>query len=345
MVVINSSSLVGKDFTQVDLKNSRIFLFGNFPSYTQNKKPNTLNIVGDVEMSDLGRIDGRTNLFGLIATPIGHSLAPAMHNMSFRKMGLNCAYMAFEVGNDQLEDVITGMRALKLRGFNVSMPNKTKILPLLDEITPAAQFMGAVNTVINENGKLIGHNTDGIGYMRSLTEAGVDFVGKKMTLMGAGGAATAVAVQGALDGIAEISLFNRNISPSSRAIKISEIINKQTNCRVNVYSIEDLDKLKEEIAVSDILTNTTGVGMKPFEGQSLIPDSSWLRSELVVSDAIYNPRKTKLLEQAESVGCKVINGLGMMLWAGAQSFEIWTGLKMPVEYVKEQLFQDAVQSL
>lgn len=289
-------------------------------------------------MSDLERIDGRTKLFGLIATPIGHSLAPAMHNMSYRKTGLNCAYIAFEVGNDHLADVVTGLRALNLGGFNVSMPNKTKILPLLDEVSPAAEFIGAVNTVVNENGKLIGYNTDGIGYTRSLTEAGFNFVGKKMTLVGAGGAATAVAIQTALDGIAEISLFNRDVSPSSRAIEIADIINKKTKCKVNVYKLEDADRLKDEIAGSDILTNATGVGMKPLEGQSLIPDTSWLHPELVVSDVIYKPRKTRLLEQAESVGCEALNGLGMMLWAGSKSFELFTGQKMPVEHIKENLF-------
>src|SRR5699024_5418936 len=166
----------------------------------------------NIKMSDLGRIDGRTKLFGLIATPIGHSLAPAMHNLAFQRMGFNCAYIAFEVGNDELEDVVTGMRALNLKGFNVSMPNKTKIQPLLDEISPAARFIGAVNTVVNENGKLIGHNTDGIGYIGTLTERGVDFVDKKMTLMGAGGAAKAVAIQEALDGVAEVRIFNRDVS-------------------------------------------------------------------------------------------------------------------------------------
>lgn len=292
-------------------------------------------------MADLGRINGETKLVGLIATPIGHSLSPAMHNMSFRKLNLNYAYMAFEVGNDQLTDVVTGMRALNLRGFNVSMPNKTKILPLLDELSPAAQFIGAVNTVVNENGKFIGHNTDGIGYMRGLIEAGIDVIGKKMTLIGAGGAATAIAIQAALAGVEEISIFNRDDHFFPRAVKNVEIINEQIrdkNCRANVYHLEDLDQLKEEITTSDILTNGTNVGMKPLEGQSPIPDASWLHPELTVSDVIYIPRKTKLLEQAESVGCRTINGLGMMLWQGAKAFEMWTGHVMPVEYIKEQLF-------
>jgi len=292
-------------------------------------------------MADQGRIDGRTQLIGLIATPIGHSLSPAMHNMSFRKLGLNYVYLAFEVGNQQLEDVITGFRALNLRGWNVSMPNKTKIAPFLDEVSPAAQFAGAVNTVVNENGKLIGHITDGVGYVLGLKEAGVDIKGKKMTIMGAGGAATAVAIQCALDGVAEISIFNREDAYYDRAAKNADIINNEieTGCKANVYSLSDLGKLKDEIATSDILTNATGVGMKPLEDQCLIPDASYLRPDLIVSDVVYIPRKTKLLELAESVGCKVaVNGLGMMLHQGAKAFEIWTGQQMPVDYVKEQMF-------
>ncbi|UOF91145.1 shikimate dehydrogenase [Fodinisporobacter ferrooxydans] len=293
-------------------------------------------------MSDLGRIDGRTKLIGLLAAPSGHSISPAMHNMAFRKLGLNYAYLAFEVGNDQLKDVVNGIRALNLRGFNVSMPNKIKIMPLLDELSEVAQFAGAVNTVVNENGKLIGHMTDGIGFMRGLIEAGVYFIGKKITLLGAGGAATAIAIQAAFDGVAEISIFNRKDDFFPRAVKNAAIINEQvkdTTCNANVYDLADRDRLKKEIADSDILINATGIGMKPFEGQSLISDTSWLRPELIVSDVIYTPRKTKLLAQAETVGCKTINGLGMVLWQGAKAFEIWTGQEMPVEYVKEQIFQ------
>ena len=293
-------------------------------------------------MADQGRIDGRTKLIGLLATPIGHSLSPAMHNMSFRKLGLNNVYMAFEVGNDQLEGVLTGFRALNVRGCNVSMPNKTKILPYLDELSPAAQFAGAVNTVVNEDGKLVGHITDGTGYVRGLKENGVDIKGKKMTLMGAGGAATAIAIQCAIDGAAEIHIFNRDDEYYDRAVKNADIINNQIkdlNCKATVTRLEDSEALKASIENSDILTNGTGVGMKPLEGQSLIPDISWLRPELIVSDVVYIPRKTRLLEMAEEAGCqKAINGLGMMLWQGAAAFELWTGQEMPVEYVKEQMF-------
>lgn len=249
--------------------------------------------------------------------------------------------MAFEVANQQIEDVLAGFRALNMRGFNVSMPNKMKILPYLDEVTPAARFVGAVNTVVNENGKLIGYNTDGIGYVRGLKESGVDIQGKKMPLMGAGGAGSAVAIQCAIDGASEIYIFNREDESYLRALKNADIINNEIdgNCKATVHHIEDTELLKSSIGSSDILTNATRVGMNPLEGQSIIPDSSWLRPELIVSDVIYNPRKTKLFEMAESVGCKAINGLGMMLWQGAKAFELWTCEEMPVDYVKEQMSQ------
>lgn len=146
--------------------------------------------------------------------------------------------------------------------------------------------------------------------------------------------------QAALEGVKEISIFNRDDEYFNRAENNTVIINEKMegDCIANVYRLEDQERLKEEIAASDILTNATGVGMKPLEGQALVPDSSWLRPELIVSDVVYIPRKTKLLEMAETAGCQTINGLGMMLWQGAAAFELWTGREMPVEYVKNQMF-------
>ena len=292
-------------------------------------------------MSDSGRIDAKTKLMGFIASPASHSISPIMQNMAHRKLGLNNVFMAFDVNNERLADALTGLKALGVRGFSVSMPNKMAIIPLLDELAPEAQLIGAVNTVVNENGKLIGHNFDGIGYMRSLTEEGVAVVGKKMTLLGAGGAGTAIAIQAAMDGVAKISIFNRDDEFFPRALDNAKKINEQmkdTNCKATVYRLEDEERLKQELASSDILTNSTNVGMKDLEGQTLIPDASWLRPELVVSDIIYNPRVTKLMEQGHSVGCKTINGLGMVLWQGAVAFKKWTGEDMPVDYIIEQIF-------
>ena len=293
-------------------------------------------------MQHLGVMDGETQLIGLFATPIRHSLSPTMHNLAFKKLGLNYVYLAFEVGNEELVDVIKGMRALKVRGFNVSMPNKTKILPYLDELADSAKFTGTVNTVVNENGRLIGHSTDGIGYTRNLKEHGIDIRGKKMTLIGSGGAATSIAIQSALDGISEISIFARNDAFFEKAVENARIINedmKDYSVKASVYHLEDNNQLKKEISSSDILTNGTGVGMKPLEGMSVIEDLSMLRPDLIVTDVIYSPFKSKLLQQAEAIGATAINGIGMMLWQGALAFEIWTGQKMPIEYIQEQMFE------
>lgn len=284
------------------------------------------------------RISGHTELIGLIATPIRHSSSPKMHNEAFAKLGLDYAYLAFEVGTEQLEDTIKGFRAMNIRGSNVSMPNKTVVHKYLDKLSPAAELCGAVNTIVNDNGVLTGHITDGIGYMSALKDAGIDIIGKKMTIVGAGGAATAIQVQAALDGVAEISIFNIKDDFYANAEQTVKKLREKTNCIVNLYDLSDLEKLKEEISTSAILTNATGVGMKPLEGQTYIPDTSFLREDLIVSDIVYSPRETALLKMAKEAGCKkTMNGLGMMLFQGAAAFEMWTGQPMPIEYMKEIL--------
>ena len=281
------------------------------------------------------RITGHTELIGLIATPIRHSSSPRMHNEAFAKLGLDYAYLAFEVGNEELEDTIKGFRAMKVRGSNVSMPNKTVVHKYLDKLSDAAQMCGAVNTIVNDDGVLTGHITDGIGYMSGLKDAGIDIIGKKMTIVGAGGAATAIQVQAALDGVKEISIFNRKDEFYERAQKTVKDINEKTNCKATLYDLEDLDKLKEEIASSYIFTNATGMGMKPLEGQTYIPDKSFLREDLIVTDVVYAPAETALLKMAKEVGCKTLNGFPMMLFQGAAAFKLWTNQDMPLEHVKE----------
>lgn len=283
------------------------------------------------------RITGHTELIGLIATPIRHSKSPTMHNEAFAKLGLDYAYLAFEVGNEELEDAVKGLKALKVRGYNVSMPNKTVIGQYLDHLSPAAKLCGAVNTVVNDNGVLTGHITDGIGYMRSLQDAGIDVIGKKMTIVGAGGAATAIEIQAALDGVKEISIFNRKDEFWERAEQNVKNINETTNCKATLYDLADTEALRREINDSYLFANATGVGMKPLEGQMVIPDASFLREDLIVTDVVYMPEGTELLRVAKEVGCKTINGLGMMLYQGAAAFELWTGKEMPIDYMKDIL--------
>ena len=283
------------------------------------------------------RITGHTELIGLIATPIRHSKSPTMHNEAFAKLGLDYAYLAFEVGNEELEDAVKGLKALKVRGYNVSMPNKTVIGQYLDHLSPAAKLCGAVNTVVNDNGVLTGHITDGIGYMRSLQDAGIDVIGKKMTIVGAGGAATAIEIQAALDGVKEISIFNRKDEFWERAEQNVKNINETTNCKATLYDLADTEALRREINDRYLFAIATGVRMKPLEGQMVIPDASFLREDLIVTDVVYMPEETELLRVAKEVGCKTINGLGMMLYQGAAAFELWTGKEMPIDYMKDIL--------
>lgn len=283
------------------------------------------------------RITGYTGLAGLFAHPVHHSSSPMMHNEAFAKLGLDYAYLGFDVDNDNLEDAIKAMRTFKMIGANVSMPNKTLVGQYLDEISPAAKLCGAINTIVNQDGKLIGHITDGIGFMQSLEDNNVDIIGKKMTIGGAGGAATAIMVQAALDGVKEISVFNVKDKFFDQAAKKIAEINEKTDCQIALYDLADLDRLKQEIASSQLFVNATGVGMKPLEGKTYIPDVSYLPKDVFVVDIIYAPEETALLKLAKEAGCKYMNGKAMVLFQGAASFKLWTGQDMPIDYMKKIL--------
>ncbi len=294
-----------------------------------------------MENKSLPRVTGYTLLIGLMADPIRHSMSPTMHNLAFEKLGLDYSYMAFEVDNENLKEAVEGMRALGIRGSNVSMPNKQAIIPYLDEISEAAKLVGAVNTVVNKDGKghLVGHITDGTGSMKALEEEGVLIKGSSLTITGAGGAGTAIAIQAALDGAKEIFILNRKDSFFENAEETVRKINEATDCKASLYSLEDQEQFKACLAKSSIYIDATGVGMKPLEDECLINDPDMIRSDLVVMDVVYMPRETKLLKFAKEHGAKkAINGLGMMLYQGAEAFKLFTGEDMPVEYVKEKLF-------
>ena len=283
------------------------------------------------------RITGHTELIGLMAYPIRHSSSPAMQNEAFATLGYDYAYLAFEVGADEIEDAVKAIRTLKMRGSNVSMPNKTLVGQYLDELSPAAEMCGAVNTIVNDHGLLTGHITDGIGFMAALKDNNIDAIGKKMTIVGAGGAATAIEIQAALDGVGEIVIFNRKDEFWDRAVSTVEKINTRTSSHAVLYDLADLDQLKKEMSDSYIFVNATGVGMKPLEGQSVVPDKSYFRPELIVVDVPYSPLETAMRSMAKEVGCKTMNGLGMMLFQGSAAFELWTGEPMPIEHMKEIL--------
>lgn len=284
-------------------------------------------------------ITGHTKLTGLLGSPVEHSISPMMHNESFRQLDLDYAYLAFDVGTDQLEVAVEGLKALGVKGFNLTMPNKNLMCSLVDELSPAAKIGGTVNTVVNENGVLKGYTTDGIGFMRSVREAGKDIIGKKMTLLGAGGAAAAILVQAALDGVGEISVFNIQDEFYKRAEGIMEELRKESNCVLNLYDFSDMELLKKEISESTILVNGTPIGMAPKTDRCIITDDSVFRKDLYVYDVIYNPEETLLLKKAKAAGCEIQNGLNMLLYQGAAAFELWTGKEMPVDIIKQKYFQ------
>ena len=287
------------------------------------------------------RITGHTELIGLMAYPIRHSSSPAMQNEAFAKLGYDYAYLAFEVGADEIEDAVKAIRTLKMRGSNVSMPNKTLVGQYLDELSPAAELCGAVNTIVNDNGHLTGHITDGIGFMQSLKDNNIDVIGKKMTIVGAGGAATAIEIQAALDGVSEIVIFNRKDEFWDRAVSTVEKINTRTSSHAVLYDLADLDKLKEEMDDSYLFVNATGVGMKPLENETLVSDPSWFHKDMVVYDTVYAPRTTKLMKVAQEAGVEhVFDGIGMMIEQGAAAFKLWTGKDMPTDYIREIMFED-----
>lgn len=260
-----------------------------------------------------------------------------MYNFCFRYHNLDYSYMAFDIKEDQVPAALDAMRLFKMRGCNVTMPCKTAAAQNMDELSPAARIIGAVNTIVNENGKLIGHMTDGIGFVENLRDHGVDVKGKKMVILGAGGAATAIQVQCALDGATSISIFNPDDPFLDRAKgTAAKLKNEVPDCNVQVFCLDDPGKLKEEIAKADILVNGTLVGMKPHEDRSPIADKSVFRSDLIVCDVVYNPEETKLLREAKEAGCaKTIGGKGMLLWQGVAAYKLYTGLDMPVEEYKK----------
>lgn len=284
------------------------------------------------------RITGHTVLTGLLGSPVAHSISPMMHNESFRQLGLDYAYLAFDVGTENLKTAVEGLKVLGVRGFNLTMPNKNLMTEYCDKLSPAAEIIGAVNTVVNDNGVLTGHTTDGIGYMQAAKDAGFDLTGKTMTLLGGGGAATSICVQAALDGLKEIHVFNIKDQFFPRLQALVDKINARTDCKVTLDDLADTSALKEAVESSHILTNGTSVGMSPNTDACLITDMSMLRPDLIVSDVIYNPEETKLLRLAREQGCRTFNGLYMLLYQGAAAFTLWTGKEMPVDIIKEKYF-------
>lgn len=273
------------------------------------------------------QIDGYTRLAAVVATPIKHSISPFIHNYAFDKTGVNGAYVAWDIPEEDLAVTLENVKRYDMFGMNISMPYKQKVMPYMDELTDSAALIGAVNTVINRDGKLVGHNTDGIGFFRSLsTFADFDVKGKTMTILGGGGAATALIAQAALNGAGHINIFNQTQFLDATGQKAQELSDK-TGVSITVYPVEDLKTIQEKVLESQLFVNATSVGM---DGKSMIITEDFEFPEgLLVADTIYQPFETPFLKLARSKGLKALNGLGMLLYQAAESFEIWTGETMP----------------
>lgn len=281
------------------------------------------------------RISGHTQLMGLFGTPVGHSGSPAMYNFSFQHDDLDYAYMAFDVNVEQMPKAFESIRVLNLKAGNFTMPCKNIAAELVDKLSPAAEIVGACNTFVNDDGVITGYITDGIGFIENIRQNGFEVKGKKVVVLGAGGAATAIHVQLALDGAREVNIFNIKDRFFTRAEGTkAKLAEKCPNTTVTVEDITDKKKLADAINNCDLVINATTVGMKPNNDKSLL-DKSLLRKDLVVADTVYDPEKTKMILEAEEAGCKAIGGKGMLLQQGAVNYKLFTGKKMPIEEYKK----------
>ena len=277
-------------------------------------------------------VSGTTKICGLIGDPVEHTMSPVMHNAAFEKAGLDYLYVPFRVQEAELSQAIAGMRALNMKGLNVTIPHKVAVLQFMDKLDPLAEKIGAVNTIVNDDGVLTGYNTDGAGLLQALLERGVEPAGKNIVILGAGGASRAISFTLADRG-GHLVILNRLLEldwAKELADRISQIFTRE------VAALElNRENLAGVLGKADILVNATSVGMSPNTDQTLV-DSDLLGRGLIVFDIVYNPIKTRLLREAEAAGAETISGLDMLVWQGALAFEKWTGQKAPAQLMKEE---------
>lgn len=274
------------------------------------------------------RVDSHTGLCCLIGYPIGHSVSPQMHNAAFQTLNLNLIYLAFQVERESLEAAVKGLRSLGVKGFNVTVPHKVSIIDYLDRLDDSALKVGAVNTVLNRDGELIGYNTDGRGFIKSV---GIENLkGKYVAVLGTGGAARAIIYESA-QYASRIFILNRTLSKAESLAR--EVMDRYPEIEIEAMPLTP-KSIKKALERSSLLANATPIGMHPNEDEIPIPPSL-LRRDLTVFDAVYNPLKTRLLKEAERLGAKTIGGLDMLVHQGGEAFKIWTGVDPPIQAMKE----------
>lgn len=274
-------------------------------------------------------ITGNSKICGIIGDPVGHTISPAMHNAAFKALNLEYVYVPFRVSPEDLPRAVEGLRAFNMRGVNVTIPHKVKIIPLLDEIDAFARKIGSVNVVVNDNGRLTGYNTDAQGFLHALLDRGVEPEGQKVAVLGAGGASRSVCFALAERG-ARLTLLNRTPGNAARfAVEMSELTGRP---------IQALGLTRENLSAAldncSILVNATSVGMYPHTDSTLV-DPNLIKPRHTVVDIVYNPSRTKLLAEAEKAGARTIGGLDMLIWQGALAFEIWTGRQAPINVMRK----------
>ena len=277
-------------------------------------------------------VSGKTIVCGVIGDPIEHTMSPVMHNAAFKKLGIDYLYVPFRVRKEELEKAIAGMRALNIRGLNVTIPHKVEVISFLDKVDSMVGKIGAVNTIVNDDGVLTGYNTDATGFLQALLERGVEPKGKNTVILGAGGVSRAISFILAERG-AHLVILNRQLEldwAEELAQRISQIFNKEIKALVL-----NEGNLAEVLERAEVLVNATSVGMSPNIDETPVP-ARLLKPGLVVFDSVYNPVKTRLLREAEAAGVKAIGGLDMLVWQGALAFEKWTGQKAPLELMREE---------
>lgn len=280
------------------------------------------------------KIDGYTRLAAVVANPIKHSISPFIHNSAFESTNTNGVYLAWEVETTDLAETVANIRRYQMFGINLSMPYKEQVIPYLDELSEEARLIGAVNTVVNRDGTLIGYNTDGKGFFKSLPSFKIS--GKRMVLLGAGGAAKAILAQAILDRVSQVSVFVRSASMGKTRSYLEKIQNA-TGFRVDLFALEDVQDLQDSITKADLLVNATSVGMD--EVSLPIPRNIVLSEKILVADVIYQPFETPFLKWARNQGNQSINGLGMLLYQAAEAFQLWTDKEMPTDQIWELLKQ------
>jgi shikimate dehydrogenase len=275
-------------------------------------------------------ISGRTGILGVIGHPVSHSASPAMHNAALKATGLDFVYVAFPVTPEEAPKVGDAMRAMQIRGLNVTVPHKQAVMAVVDEVSPEAQAIGAVNTIDHRDGRLVGHNTDAHGVLASLREdGGLQQLPACVALLGAGGAARAILYALlAAEEVERVTLLNRTVA---RAEALAADL--RAGSRVTVAPIDDVPSMADV----GLVINATSIGMQPEADASPLGDGSCLHDRMVVLDIVYKPLRTQLLEQARSVGARTVDGLGMLVHQGVRAFEIWTGVTPPANVMREAI--------